>query len=88
MQIVVLPFHLLVGKFDAVIRTMHKKCQFRIATKQARQQANCIREEAINKWYSVLLDCLRHVDTDWKCRSWMAIKYLEVMFVELMCLCV
>ena len=31
-------FHLWGGKFDAVIRTMHKKCQFRIATKQGSRQ--------------------------------------------------
>ena len=90
MQIVVLPFHLRGGKFDAVIRTMHKKCQFRFATKQGSSQI-ALGREAINKWYSVLLKCMRHVDRDWKCCSWMALRNrgnLEVMFVDLMCLCV
>ena len=66
-------FHLWGGKFDAVIRTMHKKCQFRIATKQGSRQI-ALGREAINKWYSVLLDCMRHVDRDWKCCSWTAPK--------------
>ena len=91
MQNVALPFHLRGGKFDAVIRTMHKKCQFRIATKQGR-----LWEEAMNKWYSVLLDCMRHVDEreirnvahGWPLKNRGSPANLEVMFVELMCLCV